>query len=128
MYAHMEIVKRNASWPYEGPQGYRAAFAGEAENWQNIPEAIQVTAGHEPYECSGDGEGGECACTDVYVPADRIPVEDCTAEFGEHEHSDECAITLGLMDSASDYDDTDYSDWYGGERGYNDGLRWSDFV
>lgn len=25
-------------------------------------------------------------------------------------------------------DMTDYSDWYGGEQGYNDGLRWSDFI
>lgn len=26
------------------------------------------------------------------------------------------------------FDDTDYSGWYGGERGYQDGLRWSDFI
>jgi hypothetical protein len=25
-------------------------------------------------------------------------------------------------------DERDYSGWYGGERGYQDGLRWSDFI
>ena len=127
MYAHMEIVARNTSWPYEGPKGYRAAFANESQNWENIPEAIQVTAGHEPYECDGDGEGGECACTDIYVPVDRAPVEDCVSEFGEHDEHSDCARILCDM-SAPMPDERDYSGWYGGEQGYNDGLRWSDFV
>lgn len=27
-----------------------------------------------------------------------------------------------------EYDTRDFSDWYGGERGYHDGLHWSDFI
>lgn len=32
------------------------------------------------------------------------------------------------MCNPTQLDDTDYSAWYGGERGYQDGLRWSDFI
>jgi hypothetical protein len=49
------------------------------------------------------------------------------AEFGPHlDHSDCDRI---LADMSPDFpDQIDYSDWYGGEQGYQDGLRWSDFV
>jgi len=67
---------------------------------------------------------------DVAVPA-NVPLP-CVREFGEH---DECtgdgdcpALETLWMMNAPYPDETDYSGWYGGEQGYQDGLRWSDFV
>jgi hypothetical protein len=58
---------------------------------------------------------------------DMAEHSECMAEFGPHlDHSDCDRI---LADMSPDFpDQIDYSDWYGGEQGYQDGLRWSDFV
>lgn len=54
---------------------------------------------------------------------------DCMIEFGmDHDHDPEKCERIMADMNPEPYDDTDYSGWYGGERGYNDGLRWSDFV
>lgn len=54
---------------------------------------------------------------------------DCMIEFGlNHEHDPvECERIMADMNTSYP-DETDYSDWYGGEQGYNVGLRWSDFI
>jgi len=68
----------------------------------------------------------------IATPADEAvlyatnAISECEYEFGYHEDHSDCARMLA--DMSPEFDDTDYSDWYGGERGYNDGLRWSDFV
>lgn len=62
----------------------------------------------------------------VYFDAGVITA--CEFEFGPHEDHSDCDRMLATMSGDDFYDDTDYSDWYGGERGYNDGLRWSDFI
>ncbi len=51
----------------------------------------------------------------------------CEFEFGPHDEHSDCEWTLDAM-NAPYPDERDYSGWYGGERGYQDGLRWSDFV
>lgn len=63
------------------------------------------------------------------VQADLMPdnMPECMDEFGPHLDHKDCDWMLAQM-SAPYPDEIDYSDWYGGERGYNDGLRWSDFV
>jgi hypothetical protein len=93
-YQHMEIVNEESTWPYAGPKGYRAAFAEEAMNWENIPEAIQVRRFRD---CDGYLYDPEEWITDVYVPIDRAPVEACIPEFGEHDDHERCAEVLGLM-------------------------------
>lgn len=55
-------------------------------------------------------------------------ITECEFEFGPHDDHSDCEITLAHMSGDAYYDDTDYSDWYGGEQGYRDGLRWSDFI
>lgn len=55
-------------------------------------------------------------------------IGDCEFEFGPHDDHSDCDRMVDLMTTYDDYDDTDYSGWYGGERGYQDGLRWSDFI
>lgn len=60
----------------------------------------------------------------------------CIREFGPHAHTvdhpvERCEQDMYYMEyGASDaYEASiDYSDWYGGEQGYRDGLRWSDFI
>lgn len=54
---------------------------------------------------------------------------DCMIEFGmDHDHDAvECERIMADMNAPAP-DEMDYSGWYGGERGYNDGLRWSDFI
>lgn len=59
--------------------------------------------------------------------ADLGLFQDCLSEFGPHDDHTECEWILAGM-SPTYPDETDYSDWYGGERGYQDGLRWTDFV
>lgn len=54
-------------------------------------------------------------------------ISECVFEFGEHDDHSDCDRILADM-SPEVPDETDYSGWYGGERGYNDGLRWSDFI
>ena len=58
---------------------------------------------------------------------DLAPQSECMEEFGPHLDHSSCDWMLHQM-SAPYPDETDYSAWYGGEQGYNDGLRWSDFI
>src|SRR5690348_4466507 len=104
MYQHMEIVNEESTWPYAGPKGYRAAFAEEAMNWENIPEAIQV---RHFRDCNGYLYDPEESITDVYVPIDRAPVETCIPEFGPHENHERCCEVLDLM-AGDGYDPTVY--------------------
>ena len=89
----------------------------------------------EEYHALDDDEPRWGWMRDEYIgliPGSGMIVQwDCMIEFGlDHEHdATECERTMAMMsDPLGDYDDRDYSGWYGGERGYNDGLRWSDFV
>lgn len=65
------------------------------------------------------------------LPADQQQClglfQECLNEFGPHSDHSDCERILADM-NAPYPDEIDYSGWYGGERGYNDGLRWSDFV
>jgi len=54
-------------------------------------------------------------------------ITECEFEFGPHDDHSRCDQMLDTM-SGTDYDDRDYSDWYGGEAGMENGLRWSDFI
>lgn len=72
-------------------------------------------------------EQGKVTHTEERNLFDAGEISDCEYEFGPHTDHDDCQRMLDTM-NGDDYDETDYSDWYGGERGYNDGLRWSDFI
>lgn len=124
MFTHMQIVDESREWPYSGPEGYRPALTNESQNWENIPEAIQVRHFADSNGTMYDED--ECI-TDIWVPKDRAPVEDCIPEFGDHDDHKDCVWMLEAMNGDMP-SDIDYSGWYGGEQGYNDGLRWSDFV
>lgn len=52
----------------------------------------------------------------------------CFDEFGPHPEHSTCQRVFDLMSNPGYPDEIDYSAWYGGEQGFNDGLRWSDFV
>jgi len=54
-------------------------------------------------------------------------ISQCEFEFGPHSDHSDCARLLDDM-SPEVPDEMDYSGWYGGEQGYRDGLRWSDFI
>ena len=73
---------------------------------------------------------GNATAADERDLFDSGEITECEYEFGPHEDHSDCERMLDDMDAdyADDYDDTDYSGWYGGERGYQDGLHWSDFV
>lgn len=110
MYSHMQIVDESRTWPYNGPEGYRAALENESQNWENIPEAIQV---RHFSDCNGQMYDPDECITDIYVPVDRAPVEDCVPEFGEHDdHSDCCWLLDNMSGVASD---DGYADAYNRE-------------
>jgi len=105
----------------EMPEGYRWATADEVENYRGLPEndIIRVNL-HESMVQVRSGMPNFTSYARKW---------DCLNEFGEHEHDpEECERIIAGMDSDEYYDDRDYSGWYGEERGYQDGLRWSDFV
>ena len=60
----------------------------------------------------------------------------CIREFGPHVHTvdqpvSQCEADMDYMENGAAWAleaERDYSDWYGGERGYRDGLLWSDFI
>jgi hypothetical protein len=79
--------------------------------------------GHDLYKVGDLARQGNYYAIDVTRTIEVILI---------HRHSTLCEGCLGRhgcdMCCPPQFDDRDYSAWYGGERGYNDGLRWSDFI
>ena len=69
----------------------------------------------------------EGTIADERVLFDAGTISRCEFEFGPHDDHDDCERMLYEMNAPMP-DETDYSGWYGGEQGYNNGLRWSDFI
>lgn len=105
----------------EMPYGYRWMTV---EEYAEYDEAVQ--AGGRLWGWMKDEHVGRA--TDGGVTG-LVVQWDCMIEFGmDHDHDAvECEQHMALMNEPIP-DMTDYSGWYGCEQGYNDGLRWSDFV
>lgn len=107
----------------EMPYGYRWLTSEEKE------ELACLDPGERRWGWTNEEYFGVIVPTSDSNLAGYIRQWDCMIEFGmDHDHDPvECERIMADMNHEIP-DDRDYSGWYGGERGYNDGLRWSDFV